>query len=203
MFCNLHLSRRLTENLYVHRLTFFVNIETVFWIRLRLFLFGCSAPKKTSSVPSAGKVMASVFWDAEGILFIDYLEKGKTITREYYSNLLTRLDKKNLWEKTQFAKEKNCLLSGQCTRPQKCCGNGKIKGSALSIVGTSTLFPRFCSLWLLSLPKTQTLPRWSAFFFKSRGDCSCRGVFCRSYEEPLQGRDNGAGINVLVLREIC
>jgi len=43
----------------------------------------CSAPKKTRSVSSAGKVMASVFWDAEGILFIDYLEKGKTITGEY------------------------------------------------------------------------------------------------------------------------
>ena len=55
---------------------------------------GCSAPKKTRLVPSAGKVMASVFWDAEYI-FIDYLEKGKTITGEYYSNLLTRLDKKN------------------------------------------------------------------------------------------------------------
>jgi hypothetical protein len=36
--------------------------------------------------------MASVFWDAEGILFIDYLEKVKTITGEDYSNLLTRLD---------------------------------------------------------------------------------------------------------------
>jgi len=35
-----------------------------------------------------------VFWDAEGVLFIDYLEKGKTITREYYSSLLTRLDEK-------------------------------------------------------------------------------------------------------------
>jgi len=46
----------------------------------------CSAPKKTKSVPSAGKVMASVFWNAEGILFIDYLEKGKTINGEYYSN---------------------------------------------------------------------------------------------------------------------
>jgi histone-lysine N-methyltransferase SETMAR len=34
------------------------------------------------------------FWDAEGILFIDYLEKGKTITGEYYSNLLTRIDEK-------------------------------------------------------------------------------------------------------------
>jgi hypothetical protein len=55
---------------------------------------GCSAPKQTRSGPSAGKVMASVFWDAEGILFIDYLEKGKTITGEYYSNLLTRQDKK-------------------------------------------------------------------------------------------------------------
>jgi hypothetical protein len=43
---------------------------------------GCSAPKKTRSVPSAEKVMASVFWNAEGILFIDYLEKGKTITGE-------------------------------------------------------------------------------------------------------------------------
>jgi len=38
--------------------------------------------------------MASVFWDAEGILFIAYLEEGKTITGEYYSNLLTRLDEK-------------------------------------------------------------------------------------------------------------
>jgi len=27
-------------------------------------------------------------------LFIDYFEKGKTITGEYYSNLLTRLDDK-------------------------------------------------------------------------------------------------------------
>jgi hypothetical protein len=34
---------------------------------------GRLAPKKTRSVPSAGKVMASVIWDAEGILFIDYL----------------------------------------------------------------------------------------------------------------------------------
>jgi histone-lysine N-methyltransferase SETMAR len=30
----------------------------------------CSAPNQTRSVQSAGKVMALVFWDAEGILFI-------------------------------------------------------------------------------------------------------------------------------------
>jgi len=34
---------------------------------------GCSAAKKTRSAPSAGKVMVSVFLDAEGIMFIDIL----------------------------------------------------------------------------------------------------------------------------------
>jgi hypothetical protein len=66
----------------------------------------CSAPKKTRLVPSAGKVMASAFWDAEGILFIDYLEKGKTITGEYYSYLLTRLDEKNHEKRPDLQKKK-------------------------------------------------------------------------------------------------
>jgi len=46
--------------------------------------------------------MALVFWDVEGILFIDYLEKDKTITGEYYSNLLNRPDEK--------IREKRCGL---------------------------------------------------------------------------------------------
>jgi histone-lysine N-methyltransferase SETMAR len=92
---------------------------------------GCSAPKKTSSGPSEGKVMAKVFWDAEGILFIDYLEKGKTITGECYSNLLTRLDEKFREKRPSLQKKEKNLSSGQRTRPQKCFGNGKIKGSVL------------------------------------------------------------------------
>ena len=51
------------------------------------------APKKAKVVPSAGKVMASVFWDAKGIVLIDYLQKGKTINGEYYGNLLRQLRK--------------------------------------------------------------------------------------------------------------
>jgi histone-lysine N-methyltransferase SETMAR len=70
----------------------------------------CSAPKKTRSVPSAGKVMASVFSDAEGILFIDYLEKGKTITGEYYSNLLIRKDKKINEERPGLQKKKSSFI---------------------------------------------------------------------------------------------
>ena len=36
--------------------------------------------------------MATVFWDSSGIVFIDYLEKGKTITGEFYATLLNQLN---------------------------------------------------------------------------------------------------------------
>jgi len=40
---------------------------------------------------SAGKVLASIFWDQDGIPFIDYVPKGQTINAEYYSSLLVQL----------------------------------------------------------------------------------------------------------------
>jgi histone-lysine N-methyltransferase SETMAR len=78
---------------------------------------GCLALKKTRSVPSAGKVMASVFWDAEGILFTDYLEKG-TIAGEYYSSLPTRLDEKFV-RKYPVCKKKKSSLIGTMHPPTK------------------------------------------------------------------------------------
>ncbi|GFX11985.1 putative DD34D transposase [Trichonephila clavipes] len=41
-------------------------------------------PKRGKTQKSAGKVMASVFWDTHGIILIDYLKKGKTINSDYY-----------------------------------------------------------------------------------------------------------------------
>src|SRR5436190_22178427 len=54
----------------------------------------------------AGKVMASVFWDARGIIFIDYLQKGKTINGEYYANLLQRLSDEIKKKRAHLAKKK-------------------------------------------------------------------------------------------------
>lgn len=48
-------------------------------------------PQRPKTQQSAGKVMASVFWDAHGIIFIDYLQKGQTINSDYYIALLERL----------------------------------------------------------------------------------------------------------------
>ena len=47
---------------------------------------GSSPPKKFKRVHSAGKVMASMFWDIEVLIMIDYLEQGRTINDTYYAN---------------------------------------------------------------------------------------------------------------------
>ena len=40
---------------------------------------------------SAGKVLASIFWDQNGILLIDYFPKGQTINAECYLSMLVQL----------------------------------------------------------------------------------------------------------------
>jgi len=52
---------------------------------------GSPRPKKIRVQKSAGKDLASIFWDKDGILLIDYLPKDQTINAEYYSSLLVRL----------------------------------------------------------------------------------------------------------------
>ena len=52
---------------------------------------GSPRPKKFKTQPSAGKVMATVFWDAQGVIMLDFLAKKSTITVVYYANLLDQL----------------------------------------------------------------------------------------------------------------
>jgi hypothetical protein len=121
------------------RIKLILCVDLLLWMRLRYHYtpeskqqskqwreVGCSTPKKKSSL----KVMVSVFWNAEDILFINYLEKNKTITGKHYSSLLTRLDKK-IMKKVPVCKKKITFHYDNAPSPQKCFGNGKIKGSAL------------------------------------------------------------------------
>lgn len=48
-------------------------------------------PRKFKTAPSAGKVMASVFWDCRGVILLDFLPQGSTITGQYYATLLEQL----------------------------------------------------------------------------------------------------------------
>ena len=44
---------------------------------------GSPRPKKLKTQPSAGKVMATVFWDAKSVIMLDFLPKRSTITGVY------------------------------------------------------------------------------------------------------------------------
>ena len=58
---------------------------------------------------SAGKVLASIFWDVEGISFINYLEKGRIINSQYHIALLVHL-KEEITKKTTNEEEKMLFL---------------------------------------------------------------------------------------------
>lgn len=92
------------DETWIHYYTPESNRQTAQWLQA-----GESRPKRPKTQRSAGKVMASIFWDAHGIIFIDYLEKGKTITGEYYVTLLDRLDKE-IKEKRPHLKKKKVLF---------------------------------------------------------------------------------------------
>ena len=77
---------------------------------------GESALKQVKTVSSAGKVMALIFWDAQGIILIDYLQKGQTITGEYYATLLSRLHEKLRTERPKMVH--NIKTTHRLTLPQ-------------------------------------------------------------------------------------
>lgn len=70
---------------------------------------GSPRPKKFKTQKSAGKVLASIFWDKDGVLLTDYLQKGQTINAEYYCNLLAQL-KEALKEKRRGKLRKGILF---------------------------------------------------------------------------------------------
>ena len=92
------------DETWIHYYTPESNRQSAEWLKP-----GETRPKRPKTQRSAGKVMASVFWDAHGIIFIDYLEKGKTITGEYYATLLDKLNQE-IKEKRPHLKKKKLLF---------------------------------------------------------------------------------------------
>ena len=80
---------------------------------------GSPRPKKFKTQPSAGKVMATVFWDAQGLIMLDFLAKKSTITDAYYANLLDQL-RTAIREKCQGKLSKGILLQQDNARVHTC-----------------------------------------------------------------------------------
>jgi len=72
-------------------------------------LNGSPRPKIFRLKNFPGKVLASIFWDQDVIVLIDYLPKGQTINAEYYSSLLVQL--KDILKETRRGK----VTKGACS----------------------------------------------------------------------------------------
>ena len=80
---------------------------------------GSPRPKKFKTQPSAGKVMATVFWDAKGVIMLDFIPKRSTITGVYYANLLDQL-RTAISEKRWGKLSKGVLLQQDNARVHTC-----------------------------------------------------------------------------------
>jgi hypothetical protein len=60
-------------------------------------------PKKFKTQLSVGKIIASVFWDSEGVSRVDFLPHVTTINAQYYSNLLCNNVPQTIWGKKKGA----------------------------------------------------------------------------------------------------
>ena len=80
---------------------------------------GSPRPKKFKTQPSAGKVMATVFWDAKSVIMLDFLPKRSTITGVYYANLLDQL-RTAIREKRRGKVSKGVLLQQDNARVHTC-----------------------------------------------------------------------------------
>jgi len=47
--------------------------------------------KKIKTIPSAGKVMITVFWDIDGVILVDVTARGETINSDAYIKTLQKL----------------------------------------------------------------------------------------------------------------
>ena len=90
------------EETWIHHNTPEIKQQSKQWV-----LPAESAPRKAKVGLSANKVMATVFWDARSVIHIDYVQKGRAINGEHYTNLLDRFNedlKKNdrIWPSKKF-----------------------------------------------------------------------------------------------------
>ena len=87
---------------------------------------GSRRPKKLKTQPSAGKVMATVFWDAKGVIMLDFSPKRSTITGVYYANLLDQL-RAAIREKRRGKLSKGVLLQQDNLQScNGCCGAKRV-----------------------------------------------------------------------------
>ena len=141
--------------------------------------------KQPKTQTSAGKVLASVFCDVQCILFIDYLEKERTINSEYHIALLVCL-KEEIAPKRPKWRRKSALSQRQCIMSQVDRNDCKTTWIALRITSAPTLFSRSGPQKLLAVCRPQKNSPGKEIWRQWRSDIGNWGVFRNQRRALLQ-----------------
>lgn len=101
------------DETWVHHWDPETKLESMQWVHK-----GSPPPKKARTQSSAGKLMATVFWDQAGIILIEYMPKGTTITAATYCNTLKSL-RKAIDQKRPGLRHENVLILHDNARVHK------------------------------------------------------------------------------------
>jgi histone-lysine N-methyltransferase SETMAR len=121
-------------------------------------------PKKAKTVSSAGKVMATVFWDSYGIIFVDYLEKDKTINGEYYAGLLQRLDTEIKNKRPHLAKKKILFHQDNASAHKSAVAMAKLYELKYELMPHPPYSPDLAPCELFSISKFKKMAIWKEIF---------------------------------------
>jgi hypothetical protein len=76
---------------------------------------GISTIQNFKTKLSAGNIMASVFWDSQGVIHVDFILHAVTINAQCYSKLLQQV----IWKKRPEKLLRKIILLHDSTCPQK------------------------------------------------------------------------------------
>jgi len=86
-------------------------------------------------LPSAGKVMCTVFWDRKGVILLDFLEPAQTINSDCYIATLTKLKARI----SRVREEDNLSLATQRQAPYQFEDRGAHSQSWVDYLNTPTV----------------------------------------------------------------
>ena len=102
--------------------------------------------------------MATVLWDAKGVIMLDFLPKRSSITGVYYTNFLDQL-RTAIREKRQGKLSKRVLLQQDNTRVNTC----KVAMDAVVRNGYELIPHPAYSSDLAPIPKLEKRYQWTSF----------------------------------------
>ena len=131
---------------------------------------GSPRTKKFKVSRTTKKVMATVFWDTDGVIHIDYLPRGTTMNGQYYADLLVRL-RESIKEKRRGKIRRGVLLQQD---------NAPVHSSKVAMQSV-----RDCGFELLPHPPYSPDLAPSDFFLFSKLKKELRGQRCDDDDELM------------------